>query len=281
MARNEEKANSMLNRWVMMKQEERVGSLRKRPAIASECAKLSEAERWRHQLLREISQKVGEIQNPALGEHRIRDLNDDINRLIREKYHWERRIVDLGGANYSRAPRVLDKEGNEALGPSGYKYFGEARNLAGVKELLAQPEPSADAKKTKRDVTRLINADYYGFRDDEDGVLEKLEAAAEERLREEQIASWRAAMEDKKKLMGEKAMDLDDDGVGQDMREVVEQMEQEFTAHVPIPDKAEVEAALLEQRKKELLSKYLSDELVTELQSAEQQVKVVTGHVVH
>ena len=63
MARNEEKANSMLNRWVTMKQEERVGSLRRRPSTANDVQKRSEAERWRNQLLREISSKVGEIQN--------------------------------------------------------------------------------------------------------------------------------------------------------------------------------------------------------------------------
>lgn len=32
---------------------------------------------------------------------------------------------------------------------------------------------------------KLINPDYYGFRDEEDGVLVKLEAAAEKELRAE------------------------------------------------------------------------------------------------
>ena len=36
----------------------------------------------------------------TLGESRIRDLNDEINKLFREKGHWERRIKELGGANY-------------------------------------------------------------------------------------------------------------------------------------------------------------------------------------
>jgi hypothetical protein len=44
--------------------------------------------------------QVGEIQNPGLGEFKIRDLNDEINKLLREKGHWERRIKDLGGPNY-------------------------------------------------------------------------------------------------------------------------------------------------------------------------------------
>lgn len=38
---------------------------------------------------------------------RLRDLNDEINKLIREKGHWERRIVELGGPDYAKsAPKV-------------------------------------------------------------------------------------------------------------------------------------------------------------------------------
>ena len=45
---------------------------------------------------------------------RIRDLNDEINKLIREKGHWERRIVQLGGPDYAKnAPKTTDAEGNE------------------------------------------------------------------------------------------------------------------------------------------------------------------------
>lgn len=36
----------------------------------------------------------------GLGEFRIRDLNDEINKLLREKRHWEERIVELGGTDY-------------------------------------------------------------------------------------------------------------------------------------------------------------------------------------
>ena len=37
----------------------------------------------------------------GLGEFRLRDLNDEINKLLREKRHWEDRIVELGGPNYA------------------------------------------------------------------------------------------------------------------------------------------------------------------------------------
>lgn len=71
----------------------------------------------------------------GLGEYRIRDLNDEINKLLREKYHWEVQIFNLGGPNYRRiGPRYLDREGREVPGNRGYRYFGAARELPGKKE---------------------------------------------------------------------------------------------------------------------------------------------------
>jgi pre-mRNA-splicing factor ISY1 len=35
-----------------------------------------------------------------LGEHKIRELNDEINKLIKEKGSFEERIKELGGPDY-------------------------------------------------------------------------------------------------------------------------------------------------------------------------------------
>lgn len=128
---------------------------------------------------------------PAAHARRIRDLNDEINKLIREKGHWERRIVELGGPDYSKsAPKVADSKGQEvaeltggvgrwactcrappslqahglpALAQAhkelrescslrmracaragkgaGYRYFGAAKALPGVKELFEAEPP--------------------------------------------------------------------------------------------------------------------------------------------
>lgn len=86
----------------------------RRPYLASECRELNKAEKWRLQIVREIGKKVAQIQNAGLGEFRIRDLNDEINKLLREKRHWEAQIKELGGPDYSRVgPRMLDHEGRE------------------------------------------------------------------------------------------------------------------------------------------------------------------------
>eukprot|EP00967_Tisochrysis_lutea_P060164 scaffold76870_cov20-Tisochrysis_lutea.AAC.3 len=56
---------------------------------------------------------------------RIRDLNDEINKLIREKGHWERRIVELGGPDYSKsAPKVADSRGREVAEMTAFGLQG-------------------------------------------------------------------------------------------------------------------------------------------------------------
>ena len=48
MARNEEKAQAMLNRWVSMKRMLAM-PMEKRPALASQCDSLNDCEKWRYQ----------------------------------------------------------------------------------------------------------------------------------------------------------------------------------------------------------------------------------------
>lgn len=117
----------------------------------------------------------------GLGEYRIRDLNDEINKLIREKGHWEARIRELGGPDYARiGPKMLDHEGKEVPGNRGYKYFGAAKDLPGVRELFAK-EPPLPPRKTRAELMKDIDADYYGYRDDDDGILIPLEAEEEKK----------------------------------------------------------------------------------------------------
>lgn len=74
----------------------------------------------------------------GLGEHRLRDLNDEINKLMREKGHWERRIRELGGQDYRHTRSAVAKDGRAPRGARGYMYFGAAKNLPGVRELFEE-----------------------------------------------------------------------------------------------------------------------------------------------
>lgn len=245
MARPEEKAQAMLNKWVRMREESDPNSKisrnsanrEKRPFLASHCEHLSDAEHFRKQLIREISEGVRKIQNAGLGEHAIRDLNDSINKLLREKYHWNRRIRELGGKDYNREERkamvLAEREGGGGggdgdgggggmlgdpgalasmglglKGSGGYRYFGAARDLPGVKELFARHASKA-TKRKRGDIYKYITPDYYGLRDEEDGVLLELEG--------EMAADKRGGLSSRReeyreaKLLRRKNNDNDDD----------------------------------------------------------------------
>lgn len=289
----------MLNRFIALKEEEKKKPKERRPFLASECRDLAEADKWRQQIMREIGRKVAEIQNEGLGEHRLRDLNDEINKLIREKSHWERRIVELGGPNYAKhAPKMTDLEGNivDVPNPSGrgpgYRYFGAAKKLPGVRELFEKP-PELRKRRTRYDIYKRIDASYYGYRDDEDGVLERVEGPAEEKMRAEAVAEWRRMEEIRKEarrsvksgevvtVAKEVLFEEEEDVVEEERRRERErefrersEKEREFVVHVPLPDEKEIERMVLEKKKMELLSKYATEGLLEEQSEAKQMLNI-------
>ncbi|GMH63291.1 hypothetical protein TL16_g03674 [Triparma laevis f. inornata] len=203
MARPEEKASAMLNKWTAMKSEHdstvagKTDRSGRRPYLSSLCDNPSDAEFWRRQIIAEISRKVSEIQNKGLAEHAIRDLNDGINKLLREKYHWNKRCKDLGGSDYNKLEGKMmaeSGEGNDSVlgNKKGYKYFGAARDLPGVKELFMKS--AGDIMKRKRgDVYKSIDGSYYGFTDEDDGIMVEVENAKEKEL-EDDVRSKRIKM---------------------------------------------------------------------------------------
>jgi pre-mRNA-splicing factor ISY1 len=69
----------------------------------------------------------------SLSDYQIRDLNDDINRMMKEKYAWEVQLRNLGGPNYGIGTgKVVDDDGKEVPGQRGYRYYGRARELPGA-----------------------------------------------------------------------------------------------------------------------------------------------------
>lgn len=175
-----------------------------------------------------------------MGEQRIRDLNDTINGLLQEKRRWERRIVELGGPNhvccipffFSLLPLALtgdvqqggstavyDSKGN-VIGGGGsareYKYFGAARDLPGVRQVLAEREKEAKERvrqrqrqrqrgsSQKRDeeggarTVRQLTPEYYGYAgpdddDDFETALREAEDQCEAAAVEAAQREWDAA----------------------------------------------------------------------------------------
>lgn len=243
MARPEEKAQAMLNKWVKMREEGNAPakpSFGKRPFLASQCLHLDDAERYRRQIVREISTAISKIQNPGLGEHAIRDLNDEINKKLREKHHWNKRIVQLGGPNFTQIERKQQLEhGEENLRlQSGYRYFGAAKELPGVKELF-QKERAKAMKRKRTDIYKHITPDYFGWREEEDGVLLELEKEATKRNE--------ARMQERmKRLKGDEEEEESSD----------EEDEEEWGVTATVPSQELIAQAILEQKKQALLAKF-------------------------
>ncbi|KAF1834887.1 Isy1-like splicing factor [Decorospora gaudefroyi] len=251
MARNSEKAHSMLFRFRAAQAAE-AGiidiSRTRRPKLITSVTSIPVCEKWRGQVLKEISRKVTKIQDDALSDYQIRDLNDEINKLMREKHMWEHQIRGLGGPNYMRGGRVLDEEGREVPGGGkGYRYFGRAKDLPGVKELFERqirPEDDMDKGREKRsELRQKVDAGYYGYNlDEEDGTL-----LAYERAKERE--AWDNFM-----LLAD---DLDDDKLTSKTR--TEWMELPGDAgdgvRWRVPTVEEVNIELVDRRRRKLLEK--------------------------
>ncbi|KAG8942197.1 NineTeen Complex (NTC) component [Tulasnella sp. 419] len=289
MARNEEKAQSMLYRFREAQAAE-LGLARKgdkRPRMASMCKSLRDCERWRGEILREISRKVSKIQDPGLTDYEIRDLNDEINKLMREKRHWENQIIALGGANYRRNVAMLDEEGKEVPGTRGYKYFGRAKELPGVKELFQKSTEVPEEEQAFTYYKKFLHQgqDYYGDLDEADEQLLAYEKEAEE-------AEWTSAYKQLAATLGlpddtlvpkiprpdpiplnsqSGSVAVVDDDVEMDGEKSQKSnqvrlppslafLSPEELAQPSMPTKSEMEDVLLQIRKRALLEEYLGNE---------------------
>lgn len=267
---------TLLNKWVTMKSEFARGGPQRRPYLASECDDLRQAERWRLDIVKEISKGIGEIQNAGLGEHRIRDLNDHINKLLREKFHWQKRIRELGGPDYNALePKSFDADGRELPGGGGYKYFGAAKELPGVRELF-QAEAPQRPRRTRADIYKTITPDYYGYRDEDDDELLRKEAGAEQAAVAEAEAQHQRVKRQRREIRaknGENPVESSseseaeadeaaalaaaaahDAAFGEAMtRAASAASSAAVKAHVPVPSQDEIKQAILDYRKQQLL----------------------------
>eukprot|EP00747_Dinoflagellata_sp_TGD_P162249 gnl/TRDRNA2_/TRDRNA2_179643_c0_seq1.p1 gnl/TRDRNA2_/TRDRNA2_179643_c0~~gnl/TRDRNA2_/TRDRNA2_179643_c0_seq1.p1 ORF type:complete len:363 (-),score=124.69 gnl/TRDRNA2_/TRDRNA2_179643_c0_seq1:62-1045(-) len=291
MARNEEKAMAALNRWTAQEKKLQNPYAEKRPKIASEVTTIKECEHWRNDLLRGVATKIKEIQNAGMGEHRIRDLNDEINKDLREKKYWDEQIKNLGGPDYAAMQaKAVEQAGAEpGTSTSGYKYFGAAKDLPGVRELFETNEAPEAPRKTRKQLFKMIQPDYYGWRDEEDGMLLLAEKQAEMELVAKEMARWKAEQAKKaakgkqvaaevpkeaeeeeppvKKLrIGSMPGEESDEEMEAEKAEEVEKAETRtnWKSYVDVPTMEEIDRLIIQKKKQALLSKYATPELKEE-----------------
>lgn len=225
----------------------------RRPKAITSVDSVPVCEKWRAQVVKEIGRKIVRIQEPALSEFQIRDLNDEINKLMREKHVWELQLKSLGGPNYLRfggGQTIFDGEGNEVpvvIGDGkggGYKYFGRARELPDVKELIEQQvnsrkqqESQASHDKKTQQRFRDLPAAYYGLFDDADKAAYKELLAQEEEYSKHRFTQV---------LNNERAQKEDFTSIPDDL--------------INVPSQQEVEQYLIERIRQKIQDRYALDE---------------------
>ncbi|KAH6570135.1 hypothetical protein BASA50_004789 [Batrachochytrium salamandrivorans] len=208
----------------------------KRPYLASTVQTLKEAEKWRREVMREASRRIERIKDASMTDFQVRDVNDEINKLMREKRHWEVRIRDLGGTDHiHRGGSVLDIEGKSVPGTKGYRYYGRAKDLPGIKELFQQAAME-DTKVAPEDLWHRVDSDYYGYRDEDDGLLLAYEKDEESQTKD--------AIVDRFGAEGQECLD-----------------ENQLQAP-PVPSQKEIGAWFLQRRKQEVADRYLNSATV-------------------
>lgn len=130
-----------------------------RPVDTKECDNLENAKMWRFELIEDVSRRVELIQDESLQEFQIRQLNDKINALLTEKEAWETRIVELGGPDYKRLEP--SKQFITTDTKDGYRYFGKAKELEGVKSLLQAQKEFDQLQQELESEIPVMPMDYY------------------------------------------------------------------------------------------------------------------------
>lgn len=74
---------------------------------------------------------------------------------------------------------MLDSTAVELPGAGGYKYFGTAKDLPGVRELFQKPTPY-EPKKSRAELYKSVTYDYYGFSAHKNAAMVEEEKILEE-----------------------------------------------------------------------------------------------------
>jgi len=190
-----------------------------------------------------------------------------LTNSFREKGHWEDRIKELGGADYkSSGAKVLDSQGTELPGSGGYKYFGAAKDLPGVRELFQSDVPTAP-KKNRQDLYRNINFAYYGINDEENEDMLIEEKEYEQTKFNEALDEWvslnqdliQKRLKDIKEPTKEDIFKLIDEDTIESFRaqhETNEVLHKNYKNEV----KEDEQKKIIEQKKKALLGHYFPND---------------------
>lgn len=193
-----------------------------------------------------------------MSDYEVRDLNDEINKVIKEKLHWEDQIIRLGGPNYKRfGSKVHDEEGRELPGQRGYRYFGRAKELPGVKELFDMQLEAMNSHKDPKfkqmeKLQASLGPDYYGDFDEEDGKLLQFERAKTK----QEVGDWQLLDEEQARSLTPSSVVKSKSGDNKAIEG--SQVPDEPPLYAPlVPSQSQVEEYLMDRRKEALLTTFV------------------------
>lgn len=125
--------------------------------------------------------------------------------------------------------------------------------MPGVRELFEQ-EPPPPPKKSRGELMREVDASYYGYLDDDDGVLIPLEEKASKEAMKLAMEEWKEKLKKGELKTADEEDEMEFTSVNDD-----ELLAPRFVSHVSVPSQKDIEDALLRKKKKELLEKYLNE----------------------
>lgn len=101
---------------------------------------------------------------------------------------------------------------------------------------------------------REVDASYYGYLDDDDGVLIPLEEKASKEALKKSIEEWKEKL--KKGQLKTSGEDDDEDQTIITEATNDELLAPRFVSHVSVPTQKDIEDALLRKKKKELMDQF-------------------------
>lgn len=84
---------------------------------------------------------------------------------------------------------MYDAQGREIPGFGGYRYFGAAKDLPGVKEVYRRQIPIAP-EKTVAQLRKSIDLEYFGDSETQNSSLLEEQKKEEESKRQEDLIRW-------------------------------------------------------------------------------------------
>ncbi|CCG25067.1 Isy1 pre-mRNA-splicing factor [Candida orthopsilosis Co 90-125] len=181
-----------------------------RPRYVQKVQSIPQAEIWRNIVLGEISSKLTQINDSQTSDVRLRELNDALNQLFKEKRSWEYHIKNLGGNDYIHNVKDMI---NSGVNVAGWRYFGRAKGLPDVKKMIEEKKGQIEKQnggESTKDLEKRLDDHYYGKLKDSKHLLDYESKQSEQLLKrkesertpkvslselpnQEQITEWLAA----------------------------------------------------------------------------------------